>query len=33
LRELYAKLPPETEDHGWVWLFQRKPAEEKAGGR
>ena len=22
-----AKLPPEYENHGWVWLFLRKPAE------
>jgi len=23
---LYAKLPHESEDHGWVWLYLRKPA-------
>ena len=22
-RELRAKLPPESETHGWVWLFLR----------
>jgi hypothetical protein len=24
---LQAKLPPETEEHGWVWLFTRKAAK------
>jgi hypothetical protein len=24
LRELRAKLPPEYETHGWVWLFLRR---------
>jgi hypothetical protein len=28
---LRAKLPPEYENHGWVWLFRRKPATAKAG--
>jgi hypothetical protein len=27
MRELRSKLPQETESHGWVWLFQRKPAD------
>jgi hypothetical protein len=31
MQELRAKLPPESENHGWVWLFLRKPAESKAG--
>ena len=26
IEELKAKLPQEREDHGWVWLFLRKPA-------
>jgi hypothetical protein len=26
LEEIQHKLPPEYEDHGWVWLFVRKPA-------
>ncbi len=30
---LYAKLPPEYENHGWVWLFERKPAEAGAAER
>ena len=30
MQELYAKLPKEYENHGWVWLFLRKPAEVKA---
>jgi hypothetical protein len=25
LQELRAELPPEYENHGWVWLFQRRP--------
>ena len=30
---LRAKIPPESENHGWVWLFLRKPAEQaRAGG-
>ncbi|HEX5137202.1 MAG TPA: VCBS repeat-containing protein [Planctomycetota bacterium] len=28
-QELYAKLPPESEDHGWVWLFLRSPAPSR----
>ena len=31
--ELQRKLPPEYENHGWVWLFLRKPAAEKVGRR
>ena len=27
MQEIYAKLPREVENHGWVWLFLRKPAE------
>jgi len=26
--ELYQKVPHETEEHGWVWLFLRKPSEQ-----
>jgi hypothetical protein len=33
MRALQAKLPPEYENHGWVWLFLRKPAELKTGSR
>jgi hypothetical protein len=33
MQELQAKLPPEYENHGWVWLFLRKPAEVKSGGQ
>ena len=33
MQELHAKLPPEYENHGWVWLFLRRPAAEGAGGR
>jgi FG-GAP-like repeat len=28
LSEIQAKLPPEYENHGWVWLFLRKPKAE-----
>jgi FG-GAP-like repeat len=31
MQELQSKLPVESENHGWVWLFLRKPAESKAG--
>jgi len=31
--ELQSKLPREYENHGWVWLLLRKPAETTAGGR
>ena len=30
--ELSAKVPQETENHGWVWLFLRKPAEQANAG-
>jgi hypothetical protein len=30
--ELSAKVPQETEEHGWVWLFLRKPAEQANAG-
>jgi hypothetical protein len=33
MRDLQAKLPPEYENHGWVWLFLRKPSDAKAGER
>jgi len=26
MEKLRAKIPPEFEQHGWVWLFKRKPA-------
>jgi hypothetical protein len=31
--DLYAKLPPEYENHGWVWLFERKSQETAAAKR
>ena len=33
MHELQAKLPPEYENHGWVWLFLRKSAGSEAAGR
>src|SRR5262249_43957934 len=33
MHELQEKLPAEYENHGWVWLFLRKPAEPKAVGQ
>jgi hypothetical protein len=33
MQDLYAKLPPEYENHGWIWFFQRKPAETKSAGK
>jgi hypothetical protein len=30
MAELQAKLPAEYENHGWVWLFLRKPLEKNA---
>jgi len=33
MQELIAKVPPEYENHGWVWLYLRKPAEIKAAAR
>jgi hypothetical protein len=29
MQELRKDVPPEYENHGWVWLFKRKPAEPK----
>ncbi len=31
MQDLRQKLPPEYENHGWVWFFARKPAEAGAG--
>lgn len=31
--EIRSRLPREYENHGWVWLFLRKPAETAASGR
>jgi hypothetical protein len=33
MQELSAKIPPEYDNHGWVWLFLRVPAEKKQAGR
>jgi hypothetical protein len=33
MQELRSKLPAEYENHGWVWLFLRKPAAEKTSAR
>jgi hypothetical protein len=33
LEELQAKLPPELEYHGWVWLFLRQPLASPANAR
>ncbi len=30
MQDLYAKLPPEVEYHGWVWLYRRKTPEVNA---
>ena len=30
MQDLRLKLPTEYENHGWVWLFLRKPAQAKA---
>jgi hypothetical protein len=27
MQELQKQVPPEYENHGWVWLFKRKPAD------
>lgn len=32
LSELRKSVPPEYEDHGWVWLFLREPKEAKSTG-
>ena len=31
MQELQAKIPPEFESHGWVWLFLRQGGEKTAG--
>jgi hypothetical protein len=31
MQALRQKLPAESENHGWVWLFLRKPADAPAG--
>jgi hypothetical protein len=33
MEELRSKLPPEYENHGWIWLFLRNPIEPKATER
>jgi hypothetical protein len=33
MSDLRQKLPPEYENHGWVWLFLRKPDGAKAASR
>src|SRR5262245_61897666 len=33
IQQVYEKLPPEYENHGWVWLFLRKPSEGTAAER
>jgi hypothetical protein len=30
MQPLYAKVPQESETHGWVWLFLRRPADAPA---
>jgi hypothetical protein len=30
MEELRSQLPPEYENHGWIWLFLRKPVETAA---
>jgi hypothetical protein len=30
MQKLTAQLPPESEYHGWIWLFLRKPADNAA---
>jgi hypothetical protein len=30
MQELHRQLPPEYENHGWVWLFLRRPVEPAA---
>jgi hypothetical protein len=32
MQTLQAKIPPEYEMHGWVWLFRRQPADANGGG-
>ncbi len=31
MTKLREKIPPDYEDHGWVWLFRRKPAVAAKG--
>jgi hypothetical protein len=33
MQEIRKKLPVEYENHGWVWLFLRKPAVTTSGGQ
>ena len=33
MQELRGKLPPEYENHGWIWLFLRKPARVRTSAR
>ncbi len=33
MQELYKKIPPEYENHGWVWLFLRQPTDGASGAR
>jgi hypothetical protein len=33
MQDLRSKLPPEYENHGWIWLFLRRPADLKEAGR
>jgi hypothetical protein len=33
MNELHEKLPPEYENHGWVWLFLRKPGDARVRAR
>jgi hypothetical protein len=33
MQEIYRLLPQEYENHGWVWLFLRRPAERNGGSR
>jgi hypothetical protein len=33
MQEIFKKLPAEYDNHGWVWLYLRRPAEVKEGAR
>jgi hypothetical protein len=33
MQSLQRQLPAEYENHGWVWLYLRKPSERKTAGR
>ena len=33
MTELRKKVPPESETHGWVWLYLRKPADQANAGQ